>query len=171
MISQANTVKDIAKHYAVTDRSVRNWLKDARKDLGIESLGSYEKGRLVFSPDEVEILAGYGSKVAGSEPVTEILTPELEPDQIIDINPKQSQAPALVMFNIQNVTIQSRRTDTTALDTEADQLLELTQRAFAAISQDMADDLIGCVRTAKAQNRHAILGAQAAASTAAVKEL
>lgn len=171
MISQSNTVKDIAKHYAVTDRSVRNWLKDARKELGSDSLGSYEKGRLVFNPSEVEILAGYGSKVAGSEPVTEVLTPEIEPDQIIDVVPKQSQATALMTFNIQNLTIQTNRTDTTDLDMHGDQLLEITQKAFSVMTQDMADDLKGLVRTAKAQNRHAVLGAQAAASTAVIQEL
>jgi hypothetical protein len=166
------TIVQIAKAYGVSDRTVRSWLKEARKVLGSDGIGRYEGGKLAFTPDEVKTLASYGRQSApGAEPVAEVLTPELEPDSVLDVAPVQSQAGPLVMFNIKHLTVQTRQTDTTSLDTEADQLQALTQNAFGALARHLADDLTGLVRTAKAQNRHAVLGAQAAASTAAIQEL
>lgn len=166
------TIKQIAKAYDVSDRTVRSWLTQARKELGSESIGGYEDGRLVFAADEVETLARYGRQSApGSTPTSEVITPDIEPAEILAIEPVQNQAGALFSFNIEHLTIHTHRTDTTALDTQADQYQAVTQHAIGAIAQHLTDDLVGMIRTAKAQNRHGVLGAQAMAGTAAVKEL
>jgi transposase-like protein len=166
------TIKQIAKAHGVSDRTVRAWLTQARKVLGNDGIGGYEDGRLVFTSDEVNTLASYGRQaVPGSEPSVEVLTPDIEPDQVLAIEPVQSQAPALFSFHIEHLTIQTPRTDTTAIDTQADQYQAISQNAFGAIAQHLTDDLVGMIRTAKSQNRHGVLGAQAMAGTAAIKEL
>lgn len=165
------TIKQIANAYTVSDRTVRTWLKLARKDAEGEAIGSYEDGRLVFTPHEVQLLASYGRQAEpGSEPAVEVLTPELEAE-MVTIEPRQQQAGPLITFNIQHVTVVNRRTDTTDLDTEADTFQAVTRNAFQGIAQHLTDDLVGMIRSAKSQNRHAVLGAQAAAGTAAVGEL
>jgi hypothetical protein len=164
------TIKQIAKAHGVTDRTVRSWLKSARKELGSDCIGCYEDGRLVFTADEVETLAGYGRvSTPGAVPVPDVIEVDIEP--AMELQPVQQQAPALIAFHVENLTIQTNQTDTTALDMQADAFQGLTQQAFGAIAAHLKDDLIGMVRTAKSQNRHGVLGAQAAASTAAIKEL
>lgn len=163
------TIKDIAKTYGVTDRTVRNWLKEARKALGKDGIGTYEDGRLVFLPDEVEALISYGGKTV-AEPVVEVLTPEVEPCAA-EIQPYQREASPIINFNIERLHVQTNQMDTTTLDLLGDQHLGVAQENFQGIAKLLRDDLVGTVRQAKAQNRAAVMGAQAYASTEAVKEL
>lgn len=172
MISQANTVKDIANHYAVTDRSVRNWLKDARKDLGKDSLGSYEKGRLVFSPEEVEILATYGSKVAGSEPVVEVLDPEMvAPAESIALDIRPVEAAPIVNFHFHEIKVQTNPADTTNMEIQTDQFNNITSQNFGAIQQLLINQAVGELHTAKTQLSHGIAGMKAMALTEAIRQV
>lgn len=172
MISQSNTVKDIAKHYAVTDRSVRNWLKDARKELGSESLGSYEKGRLVFNPNEVETLAGYGSKVAGSEPVVEVIEPEMViPSESIVLDIRPVDAAPIINFHFHEIKIQGTPVDTTNMEIQTDQFNAITSQSFGAIQQLLINQAVGELHTAKTQLSHGIAGMKATALTEAIRQV
>lgn len=163
------TIKDVSNAYRVTDRTVRNWLKVARKELGKNGIGSYEDGRLVFTPEEVSTLASYGGR-SEALPAVEVLEPEFEP-QSAEIQPYQREAAPIITFNIQSVHVRSNRMDTTGLDIQGDQHQEVAQQNFQGLAGILRDDLVGLVRQAKAQNRAAVMGAQAYASTEAVKEL
>jgi hypothetical protein len=172
MISQQSSIKDIAKHYGVTDRSVRNWLKDARKELGNDFLGSYEKGRLVFSPDEVETLASYGSKVSGSEPVTELIEPEFDvPEDAVALDIRPIQAAPIVNFHFHAIKIQSNPVDTTAMEIQTDQFNQVTAQNMGAVQQLLIDQAVGELHTAKTQISHGIAGMKAMALTEAIRQV
>lgn len=172
MISSQNTIKDIAKHYAVTDRSVRNWLKDARKALGNDFLGSYEKGRLVFSPEEVETLASYGSKTAGSEPVVEVLDPEMvAPSESIALDVRPIEAAPIINFHFHEIKVESNPVDTTNMEIQTDQFNAITSQNFGAIQQLLINQAVGELHTAKTQLSHGIAGMKATALTEAIRQV
>lgn len=57
------SIKQVATAHGVSDRTVRNWLESARKEVG--SIGTMRNGKLVFTPEEIATLASYGRQ---SEP-------------------------------------------------------------------------------------------------------
>jgi hypothetical protein len=65
------SIKQVANTYGVTDRTVRNWLELARKELG--NLGTLRSGKLLFTDDEVTKLASYGRQ---SDPESEVIESE-----------------------------------------------------------------------------------------------
>lgn len=164
------TVKQIAKHYGVSDRTVRNWLKEARKELGSDGIGSYEKGRLVFTHAEAEKLRTYGADNT-PEPRVEVFHPEVSLDAAMVPVSAVQQAQPLVPIHIESVTFVMPSADTTVIDGAADGLQNMAAKAFQGIADVMRADLIQQVNVAKAQNRYGVMGAQAQAATDALKEV
>lgn len=164
------SIKDIAIHYGVSDRTVRNWLKAARKDLGKRGIGSYEGSKLYFTEDEVKKLRSYGGDQR-PEPVTEVLYPELEPENAIVKSSDVTDVQPLFAFNIQQINVTVPNADTSELDTQADRLHSITAKAAQGISQFMQADMAAQIQTAMAQNRYAVMGAQAQAATQALKDM
>lgn len=68
------SIESIANSYKVSDRTVRNWLKAARQDLG--TIGTLRGGKLIFTADEVIKLASYGRQAEPEVIETEFVVEE-----------------------------------------------------------------------------------------------
>lgn len=164
------TVNEVANHYGVSPRTVRNWLKSARKDLGKRGIGSYEGSKLYFTEDEVKQLRSYGGEQR-PEPVAEVIYPDVEPESAIIKSSDVSDVQPLFAFNIQQINVTVPNADTSELDTQADRLHSMTAKAAQGIAQFMQADMAAQIQTAMAQNRYAVMGAQAQAATQALKDM
>lgn len=163
------TFNQVAAIYHCNTRTVRNWYKLHCEAINKKSYGRMVQSTRKFTEDEVEVLASYGTKVAHTETVIE---PEVvEPGQLIQATEVDEQSSALFNFNIGTLQINLRNTDTGKLENQTDQLKQVTQRAFTALSNIMTNDLAAEVKQAMVQNRHAVAGMQAQASTEVVKHL
>jgi len=68
------SIKQVANTHGVTDRTVRNWLSDARQDG--KELGTMRSGKLYFTAEEVAELSSYGRQSD-----TEVLETEFVVDE------------------------------------------------------------------------------------------
>jgi len=160
------SIKQVANTYGVTDRTVRNWLELARKELG--NLGTLRSGKLLFTEDEVAKLASYGRQ---SDP--EVIEPEL-----IDSGKFESEmvvhspsAGGIVPINIQNLTINITQSNTARLERETVYFQEVNATGLRAIGDYIQADLNTTVQHVVAQNRHAVAGLAAEATVALANNL
>jgi len=166
----SSTIKQIAKQYGKTDRTVRAWLEKARTEH--EGLGTFENGHLSFSDEEVEILKGYGRDIPDkSVPIADVIEPELI-DGSVNIIPGQVvSAGQIVRFDIEPVSLATQQVDFTDLDIAADRYTESIENAMMGLGQIMAQSLKNKINLAIAQNDVAVKAMQAHAANQAIQKL
>lgn len=167
--SRNHTFKSIARDFQVSKRTVINWFNSFKESNGGRELGVNIDNARRFTDNEVDLLISH----AGRSPVSQEVEAELVPEAegLVKVDAPSTVGGAIVNFNFRQVNIRVANTDTTQLETEAERMHLITAQAFGKLSQVLTADLVSHVNLALEQNRHAVAGIQAKASTDALNQV